>query len=95
MYRLLSARLDLNQGPPRYKLGALPTELQAEVRKIMKKEEFTILFTLAFRTGRLYELLIQADAISNELATKLYPKERIETNIKRGPASRVGLNGAG
>ena len=26
----LSARLDLNQGPPRYKLGALPTELQAD-----------------------------------------------------------------
>ncbi len=28
---ILSARMDLNHGPPRYKLGALPTELQAEI----------------------------------------------------------------
>ncbi len=35
--------MDLNHGPPRYKLGALPTELQAEItprfyRYLGKKE---------------------------------------------------------
>jgi hypothetical protein len=27
--------MDLNHGPPRYKLGALPTELQAENQSIL------------------------------------------------------------
>lgn len=29
---IMCARLDSNQGPPRYKLGALPTELRALIR---------------------------------------------------------------
>ncbi len=31
--------MDLNHGPPRYKLGALPTELQAENQSILYATE--------------------------------------------------------
>ena len=38
----LSARLDSNQGPRRYKLRALPTELQADLRS--KAQKFIFVF---------------------------------------------------
>ena len=41
-FNSLSARLDSNQGPRRYKLRALPTELQADMRS--KVTEFILVF---------------------------------------------------